>query len=282
MGSFTAVKRDAANNLPLAGAVYSLYRPGDAEPVATATSDVTGALRFTDLEPGDYILSETTAPEGFEPNPETFMVVVDEQGNVTINGEFAEGFSIYDTLTPQPARFSFLKTDGQTGQPLSGAVFRLSDGETATSDNNGVVDFGDLTPGTYTMTEVSAPDGYDPSTAEYTVTVSPDGSIYVNGAPLSEFTVANTPSLPLSPTPVIYSITEGDMFILGEGVPGAELVVMLPDGTKITTTVNTDGIWLVPVPAGNELYSGQTVYAYQTIPGYAPSKNASFVVQPRN
>ena len=282
LGSFTAVKRDGDTNLPLAGAVYSLYRLNNAEPAATAASDITGALRFTDLEPGEYILSETTAPEGYQSNPETFMVVVDEQGNVTINGEIAAGFSIYDTLAPQPARFLFLKTDGQTGQPLSGAVFRLLSGETATSDDDGVVDFGFLLPGTYTMTEVSPPDGYDPDTEEYTVTVNPDGSIYVNGVPLADFTVANTPSLPLSPTPVIYSITEGDMFILGEGVPGAELVVLLPDGTKVTTTVNENGIWLVPIPSGIVLFAGQTVYAYQTVPGYAPSENASFVVQPRN
>ena len=197
LGSFTAVKRDGGTNLPLAGAVYSLYRLNNAEPAATAASDITGALRFTDLEPGEYILSETTAPEGYQSNPETFMVVVDEQGNVTINGEIAEGFSIYDTLAPQPARFLFLKTDGQTGQPLSGAVFRLLSGETAASDDDGVVDFGFLLPGTYTMTEVSPPDGYDSNTEEYAVTVNPDGSIYVNGVPLADFTVANTSNVPL-------------------------------------------------------------------------------------
>ena len=81
---------------------------------------------------------------------------------------------------------------------------------------------------------------------------------------------------------MLWGCCGGYLRLCFKGVPGAELVVLLPDGTKVTTTVNENGIWLVPVPSGIVLFAGQTVYAYQTVPGYAPSENASFVVQPRN
>ncbi len=274
--SFTAVKRDKYSEKTLAGAIFTLYKDGST--VAVVTSDSNGALTFSDLVPGQYELVETMSPYGYQENYARYTVEVDADGMVTIDGQPAEGHIFYNL--PLAYRLSFYKTDAETGLPLAGAVFTLSNGMRATSDADGFVMFNGLVPGTYTLTESEAPEGYESNSEIYTVVVGRDGSIIINGIAMEEFSVENTTQCRPSPRPVISSIVECDRFITGTGVPGAVIEVTLPDGIRITTTVNESGIWLVPVLAGSILYAGQTVYATQTLVGYCVSDTASFQVQP--
>ena len=364
--SFRAVKRDETSGVPLAGASYTLYQDG--LPVAISTSDASGGLSFANLAPGAYRLVESKAPDGFQPDASQHVVLVDADGNVTIDGQDARNYTLYDaplkTLT-------FQKTDAGTGLALPGAVFTLSNGATATADQNGLVDFGPLAPGSYTMTETTVPGGYLSNSRTYTVTVSTTGDITVNGAPIDGFSVPNQPypnltfqktdadsglalpgatftlsngdtavsdaagqvgfgplapgsytmtetvapagyerittafqvvvaddgsvtvdGVPLasytvpnaperSPRPVINTITEGDIVVTGQGVPGASITVTLPDGSQVNTTVDENGLWTAQVPTGATLTAGQKVYAHQTVTGSAPSEDASFQVQAR-
>ena len=86
-------------------------------------------------------------PERLQPDASQHVVLVDADGKVTIDGQDARNYTLYDaplkTLT-------FQKTDAGTGLALPGAVFTLSNGATATADQNGLVDFGPLAPGSYT------------------------------------------------------------------------------------------------------------------------------------
>ena len=270
MPSFFFYKTDARTGEPLSGAVFTLSNG------QTATSDSEGRVTFGPLAPGTYTLTETTAPAGYLPNTQTYTVVVSATGTVTVDGDPAAEFTVYNT--PQPA-FFFRKYDARTGEPLPGAVFTLSNGQTATSDSDGLVQFGPLTPGTYTLTETRAPEGYLPNTQTYTVVVSATGEITINGDPMGEFYVGNSPSLEPSDPPTIEPITAGDTLIVGEGVPGAQIVATLPDGVQLTTTVNDGGIWLIPVPTGTTLSAGQTVTARQTVPGSGQSEPAAATVR---
>ena len=263
-------KADLRTGEPLSGAVFTLSNG------QTATSDSDGRVTFGPLTPGTYTLTETTAPAGYLPNTQTYTVVVSSTGTVTVDGDPAAEFTVYNT--PQPA-FFLRKYDARTGEPLPGAVFTLSNGQTATSDSDGLVQFGPLTPGTYTLTETRAPEGYLPNTQTYTVVVSATGEITINGDPMGEFYVGNSPSLEPSDPPTIEPITAGDTLIVGEGVPGAQIVATLPDGVQLTTTVNDGGIWLIPVPTGTTLSAGQTVTARQTVPGSGQSEPAAATVR---
>ncbi|HEP1230394.1 TPA: fibronectin binding protein [Streptococcus pyogenes] len=77
--------------------------------------------------------------------------------------------------------FEIKKVD-QNNKPLSGATFSLTpkDGkgtsvQTFTSNDKGIVDAQNLQPGTYTLKEDKAPDGYDKTSRTWTVTVYENG-----------------------------------------------------------------------------------------------------------
>ena len=53
---------------------------------------------------------------------------------------------------------------------------------------------------------------------------------------------------PTTPAPVIDTVDTDDEKITGTGINGATIEVTLPDGTKKTTTVNSEGKWEVPTP----------------------------------
>ena len=154
---------------------------------------------------------------------------------------------------------------------------QLSNGIKAISDSNGNVDFGTLVPGIYTMRETTAPYGYQLDSKRYDVIVANNGSITVNGIPIQNFTVSNSPAI--SRVPVISSVIEDDSVIRGTGVPGAQITVMFPDGTQVNATVDAFGSWSVNVPSSVGITEGDTILANQTEIGMAPSENASFLVQ---
>lgn len=364
--SFIACKRDRLTAAPLPGATYTLYREGLA--VKAALSDMNGALCFSGLMPGQYELVESAAPEGYRLDTVRHKVTVDALGNVTIDGQAAQGYALYDNplaslvfrktdantglplagatftllggmsatsdsnglvnlgylapgtytmqetgvplgylpisktfqvqvsanneimvngapiadfvLENQPyPTFSFRKYDADTNQPLANAVFTLSNGAAVTSDSGGLVQFGKLAPGAYTMRETAVPSGYEPNNTLYNVVVTDSGQITINGTQSESFSVGNTPTR--SPVPVIDAVVEDATTVTGRGVAGAEIQVTLPDGTQVNTTVNSSGVWVAAVPTGITLQAGQTIYATQTVPGSATSERASFIVQSR-
>ncbi len=155
--------------------------------IATAISDESGRLSFTDLAPGEYTLIETTIPAGYLPERTSHQVVVDEDGTVMIDGIPADNFSLYD-VPNRDAEISFRKVDADTGQPLAGAVFTLPNGVRAVSGSDGVVNFGIFGPGSYVIQEVTAPEGYAAVQTDFTVVVTTDGRAFIDGTSIANFT----------------------------------------------------------------------------------------------
>ena len=94
-------------------------------------------------------------------------------------------------------------TDTQ-GKPLTGASFVLTDSRgreayTATSNANGIVHCPDVSNGTYTLLEKSAPKGYVASDETYTLTVS-DSRITMNGKDYTPLTFVNRKAAELNRT----------------------------------------------------------------------------------
>ncbi|MCD7947165.1 MAG: Ig-like domain-containing protein [Oscillospiraceae bacterium] len=278
--SFTAIKVNAENSMPLAGAVYALYM-GSSE-IARTVSNATGQVTFTDLSPGTYDLVEITPPPGFQMDTQSLVVIVSQNGSITIMGQPANGF-ILSNIPLNEQELSFLKLDESTGLPVVGATFALTQNgtviNTIVSGTDGLVNFGVLPAGTYQLTETVASPGYEPNSNVYQVVVAADGAITINGLSISDFAIANIPIL-ISDPPVFDFIYEGDTVITGTGVPGSEVVVTLPDGTELTTTVEPDGTWSVDVPADEELVVGDILTAIQTEPGKLPSIEVPTTVLP--
>lgn len=274
--SFTAVKVNIENGMPLAGSLYTLY--SGTTPVASASSTDTGSVTFSSLSPGTYELVETTPPPGFQSNPSRLPVEVAPNGSVTIVGEPANGFR----LTNVPlTRLIFWKLSGSTGMPLAGATFELTQNSTviatAVSGSDGLVDLGVLADGTYQLTETVTPPGFTPNSTVYQVVTGMDGSITVDGVPLAGFVVTDTP-IAISEPPAINNIVEGDTVITGTGIPVSMVTVTFPNGQTVTAMVDSSGTWLVNVPVGVDLVAGEIVSAIQTEPGKLPSSEVSATV----
>ena len=99
-----------------------------------------------------------------------------------------KAFQIYNIMQEstdeKAADFTILKTDGKTNAPLAGAKFTLqSPKETIelVTDSNGRASFSNVSPGTYTLIENKAPEGYKIDQSAKQIVVSQTGSISVTG-----------------------------------------------------------------------------------------------------
>lgn len=108
---FTFTKKSSYDKSVLGGASFTLIGTSDRGTSVNMTAqsgDGTGTVRFSRLEPGTYILKETTAPDGFYADGETpadptvrnsHVVHMDSEGKYTISGlvQESEGYVLYDT-----------------------------------------------------------------------------------------------------------------------------------------------------------------------------------------
>ncbi|MDU4045333.1 MAG: SpaA isopeptide-forming pilin-related protein [Peptoniphilus harei] len=122
-------------------------------------------------------------------------------GNVTIGGKtykYYENVNYYKSDlrlhhiqnsalefgTENPATFSIVKVDSKNiSKKLQGASFKLlgaNENEVVT-DANGKAAFTNIAPGTYTLKETKAPDGYKLDQEDKIITVSADGQVSVSG-----------------------------------------------------------------------------------------------------
>ena len=129
------------------------------------------------LEPGEYTLTEVTAPKGYEV-AESIKFKVNEAGLVDgekvtmIDAPIEEEENPYVTIS---------KTDAATTKELPGAelIVRNADGKVVESWTSGTEPTRiQLEPGTYTLTEITAPKGY--KVAE-TITFTVDENGLVDG-----------------------------------------------------------------------------------------------------
>ncbi|MDL2281174.1 Cna B-type domain-containing protein, partial [Selenomonadales bacterium OttesenSCG-928-I06] len=217
-----AFKKVDGDGADLAGAVFMLSNG------KTATSAADGSVTFSDLEFGTYTIQETNAPVGYTRDDTIFTVVVNVDGTTTIDTITASNFTVTNQKS-ETYGFTFKKVDG-AGVGLEGAIFRLSNGQIATSAADGSVTFSGFAFGNYTLEEISAPEGYTGDPQSYDVVVSPDGTTTIDTTPASSFTVTNTKS-------ATYSFKFKKVDAGGVGLAGA--IFTLSDGQ--TATSGADG-----------------------------------------
>ncbi|MQS89563.1 hypothetical protein FHL04_07010 [Lactobacillus salsicarnum] len=163
-------KQDSSSGSVLPGAVYSLYDSNNKLVREGLTTDDKGVFVALNLEAGNYTLVETAAPKGYEVDPTPIPVVITAGEKTDIVGK--------DTLAPaKPGSITLTKEDSSTSATLPGAVYTLKDSEgnivkdDLTTDAKGQITIPDLVAGTYTLTEKTAPEGYDLDTTPIEVTV---------------------------------------------------------------------------------------------------------------
>lgn len=197
-GQFKIEKLNEADRTKkLQGATFSLTNESDGH-VIYRSSDAQGIVDFTDIEPGEYILEESEAPNRYTKSTKKWRVTVYDTGNVLIReigitgtGSVVEGTTIKLPVTNKPVgeKFQVYKKNGN-GQALQGAEFTIysKDEETVVatgiSNANGIVDF-KFADGKslednkqYILKETKQPQGYKPIDKKWVLEVK-DGKTKV-------------------------------------------------------------------------------------------------------
>lgn len=197
------LKKDQNTEKLLDGAVFTLQGMGSNSDFSVERTTVYGVANFdlSNAKAGEYKLTETKAPDGYKTSdsscPWTFTLEVNTvtdskgvkheirrvRGIKDKNGEKVNtptltddsyNCTIYNTSKKQTIKIT--KKDSKTGEPLTGAVFRLTgpngQNEERRVDISGVVKFEDLEPGDYELKETTVPVGYILSGKIYAVKVT--------------------------------------------------------------------------------------------------------------
>lgn len=151
------IKRDAADNKPLAGATLVL-KDSDGK-VIDKWVTTTEAHNVGELEPGVYTVTETSAPDGYVLNskPVSFTIVG--------GGDEEKIISIYNTKEEtKTGKVKISKQDITTKKELPGATLTIKDANgtvvaqwISTNEPHYVTG---LTPGKYILIETKSPKGY--------------------------------------------------------------------------------------------------------------------------
>ena len=180
-GHIRVIKSDE-NGSPLAGVHFKLTDEAG-NLIDEGDTDTDGKLLFTMLPIGKYILTETATLDGYVLDDTPIPIELSSDGDV-VTKEITNGAA--------NGSVRIVKTDAETGNPLSGVHFILSDASGATinggtTDDNGVLLFSRLPLGTYTVTETETRNGYVLDETPREVTISTNGQTV-------EVSISNTPA----------------------------------------------------------------------------------------
>ncbi len=183
---------------PLSGAVFELYNEKGIV-IKEATSDSKGKVIFLEVPLGSYTLKEKSAPKGYEGSDviSNAKITLSSVGTTVKASPYKIVNTLKDINVTRGAIITIHKVDSVTKEPLEGAEFTLTSAEgliklSAVSDEVGIVEFSDIPPGEYTITETKAPKGYNKNTTPITL-IAENDSLY-------SYVIENSASDSTSPT----------------------------------------------------------------------------------
>ena len=211
----TIVKIDAETKQPLAGATLVLKDSTGKE--LTRWTSTVNAHVIRNLVDGTYTVEEVSAPNGYQLNTNKSTFTISEsRRNIKVEFENAPN-KIVVTIT---------KIDASTKQPLAGATMAIKDStgvivyKFVTDATSEVIT--DLPYGTYTLEEVSAPEGYIKNNKVVTFTIDKEHRSH-------QITFENEKEVPVPDTASSTSIL---FIILGIAMTGFGLEYVFKNGKK--------------------------------------------------
>ena len=185
MPSLRILKYDAQTMQPIPNVTFEVYK--DATLLGTYTTDSRGEIYLYDLEPGTYTAKEIAAPDTHVVNSTPQSIELEAGATQTYHLVF------FNYLKPG---IHLKKVDSQTLEPLPNVRFRITQvggtfSQEYITDANGEIDLTGLEPGSYTVNELEAPEGYFIDDAQRI--------IRIEGGDNAEFLFTNTkkPSMKL-------------------------------------------------------------------------------------
>lgn len=184
--------------------------------------------------------------------------------------------------TYNPGNFQIQKlNEADRTQKLQGATFSLTDAEGhviyRSSDAEGIVDFTDIEPGTYTLEESKTPQGYEKSNKKWRVKVYETGNVLIREIGITgtgSVTEGTNIKLPVTNKPVAEKFQVYKKNGKGEALQGAEFTIYSKDEQTIIAkgTSNTNGIVNFTFETGKSLEEGKQYVLKETKnpQGYKP------------
>lgn len=182
------VKNDAVTGAPLSGVTFTVNK-ADSSTLTTVKTDANGEALLTALDPGVYVVRETSVPDGYllDGEPQTITLVPNKTGTVRFHNY------------PKPT-LTIDKVDSITKDPIKGAKFHityasnnsftgeLNDLGTYFTDEKGQIKLTKLRDGWYRVTEVEPAAGYaikDPATQDCFIQAGTGKTLTFENTPLS-------------------------------------------------------------------------------------------------
>ena len=175
----TISKRSITGTDELPGATLVIKKGDNVVKTITSTTSSSSVT----LDPGEYTLEETVAPEGYIRNTEKITFVVADDGKVTIDGK--EVSEVVMKNEPIIVYISKKSINGKTELPgatltitdKDGKIVKDLDGQELTWKSTTEQKKFHLAAGTYYLSEKIAPKGYELSETILEFTVTSDGKV---------------------------------------------------------------------------------------------------------
>jgi len=237
---------------PLQGAVFEVIRDRNQAVVGRLTTDSDGNASVGKLLRDNYTIREVTAPLGYDKLTEDIKISPDEFGSDKSVERRIENKKT-PPKTPIEKEITFKKVD-PNGKEIPGAELKIYSGDTVNLEEAPVADWTTvadtskvikLAPGTYTLREFNAPEGYQ-IVGDITYTVNADGSITIKNKGADDTVLAAGPVLTItdkedtSPKPITFSKVN----LGGNEIPGAQIKIYKGDkaeGTAVESWTSEAG-----------------------------------------
>lgn len=256
-GALVISKMDADTKKPLSGATFKITTSDDTFVAAQGgtvssnglyTTDKSGQIILTGLQPNTYIVTETSAPDGYTLNskPQTVKVNVND----------TQTLYFYNERTPE-GDLRIVKLDEESRQPIQGVEFSIShmNGKrvgTYRTNSKGIITLNDLTPGWYTVVETKAAENYSLDAEPH--------DIQVKNGETATLEITNR----LTGSALIHKVDS----VTGKGIYGVTFLVSDSKGNPVGQyTSDQDGYVFI----NGELSDGRyTIREIQQAEGYLP------------
>lgn len=183
----------------LPGVEFTVFAKDIDEPYAVVVSEDNGYVHIDQLQPGTYYLVESKALPGYILNTELREFTIPEKSLVD------KVEIILDDFVNYTGGFKVEKVDSY-GNLLKEATFMLKDESgvriAEKTTENGVLEFEDLDPGKYILSETQAPQGYKLETKEFEVSISSEyeGEYVYEAIQIVNEALPQVPNEPLVPS----------------------------------------------------------------------------------
>lgn len=158
---------------PLANTEFELVDKKTGKAVKTVETDKNGEFSIEGIAPGQYELRETKAAKGYIQNDKTYPVTIPatEKGKPAVI-RISKSYGYKGTV-------KVVVTDAVAKHLVANGVYKITGPngfeKRVEANDNGELYLADLPPGTYTIEQVTAADGYQKSTRKWTVTIASSG-----------------------------------------------------------------------------------------------------------